>query len=132
MGLDPNLLSGAIKAAYLRQKEQEYGKIKTVASGVQAPKLKQTVRDEPLAAPSLPRQCKNRVNLRISQFTRRRQDPDNVCPKYEIDWLRSQGLLADDTDDDIDLTIRQVQVQVEEDEGVMIEIENNPCVSGQW
>lgn len=93
-----------------------------VASKAQAAELKQAIRNESLAASRIPGCDKRRILLRISQFTRRRQDPDNCCPKYEIDAIRSLGIIGDDTDDDIELQIRQIQVTQEDNEGVLIEI----------
>lgn len=94
----------------------------TVAPRTQAAQFKQALRDESLAASRIPGCGKKRILLRISQFTRRRQDPDNCCPKYEIDAIRSLGIIGDDTDDDIELQIRQIQVNEGKDEGVLIEI----------
>jgi len=101
---------------------QGYENPETMDSGPQTPQSEQTLRYEPLATPGIPGCGKRRAILCVSQFTRRRQDPDNSCPKYEIDWLRAEGIISDDTDDDIELQIKQIQVFKEEDEGVLIEI----------
>lgn len=101
---------------------QGYELSEVMAAKSQITQLKQALRHESLATSRISGCGERRVLLRISQFTRRRQDPDNCCPKYEIDALRSLGIIDNDTDDDIELQIRQVQVQVKEDEGVLIEI----------
>jgi len=93
-----------------------------MASKAQAAKSQQTFRHEPLAASRIPGCGKKRILLRFSQFTRRTQDPDNCCPKYEIDALRSLRVISDDSNNDIELQIRQIEVKIQEDEGVLIEI----------
>lgn len=95
---------------------------KAVATRPQASVAQSPVRHEPLATPKASGRDKKRVVVSVSQFTRRPQDTDNCCPKYEVDWLRSQGFISDDSYFDIALEIRQILVQTKEDEGVLIEI----------
>lgn len=107
---------------YSRQEDGSYSLAQAMASKSQASKPEQTLCNESLAAPRIPGCSKKRILLRISQFTRRRQDPDNCCPKYEIDALRELKVISDDTDDDVEIQISQIQVGKQEDEGVLIEI----------
>lgn len=94
----------------------------TMASMPQVAQLESTVRNEPLGKAKVPRRPKVKAVLRFSQFTRRRQDPDNVCGKFHTDFLRANGFISDDTDDDVAITVQQIQVFTKEEEGVLIEL----------
>lgn len=119
MGIDYKLLP--IK--YREQIDAQTGVTSAiVVAGTETPESQSPIRDEPLEATSFQRWIKRRTEVRFTQFTRRRQDPDNCSPKYHIDFLRSEGFFPDDTDDDITLVVRQVQVNCREDEGLLIEI----------
>ena len=115
----------ALRARIQEAYNQHVKRAAPVVAQSQAAKPEQAICNEPLGSSEIPRSAKARFDARFYQFTRSRQDPDNACPKYHIDWLRSKGLLPDDTDDDIELTIRQIQVEEKEDEGVLINIKKN-------
>jgi hypothetical protein len=119
----PNDLATLIAKGFVQSSDGTWYKPDaSVASRPQTSKPESPASDESLAAPKISRCIKTRFNLRFSQFTRRLQDPDNCCPKYHIDWLRSKGFLEDDTLEDIELTIRQIKVQNQDEEGVLIEL----------
>lgn len=95
-----------------------------MAPRAQAPFIKSAVCHEPLAAGRLQRGRERRLFVRFVQFTRNRQDPDNCCCKFALDWLRNKGFIPDDTDDDIALEVSQVQASEESEEGVLIELQS--------
>jgi hypothetical protein len=80
-----------------------------------------TLRDDVLAA--TPRETGNpgRVHVRIISRRRRLIDPDNLTPKFFIDWLRRSGLIRDDSSKEITLEMRQEKAE-RGDEGTLIEI----------
>jgi hypothetical protein len=95
----------------------------TLVASPQVAEPQPPIRHEPLAAGSVQKRSQKKIKLRFTQFTRRRQDPDNVVTKVHTDWLRSEGIIPDDTDDDVSLVIRQIQVSSKEEEGVLIEVQ---------
>lgn len=119
MGIDVSKLPRAYQDQIGRQLIETH----TLDSKLQTSKPKSTIRDESLEATKVSRSNKERIQVSVTQFTRGTQDPDNCCPKYEIDCLREEGIFADDTNDDIKLCIDQIKVQEQENEGVLIEIE---------
>jgi len=103
--------------------QQRYGKTNPImATRPQAPIAKPPLRDESLGQGEVQKRASKRPHVRISQFTRRPQDADNCCPKYEIDWLRYKGFITDDNHDAIKLSVQQIKVATPEEEGVLIEI----------
>ena len=116
MGIDASKLS----PEYQRQINEQTNK--TLAARSQTPIPQSPIRDEPLGAVKVQKRDSRLPHVRISQFTRRLQDSDNCCPKYEIDWLRYKGFITDDNHDSITLSVRQIKVATEEEEGVLIEI----------
>jgi len=62
------------------------------------------------------------LRLRITSRRVRLLDPDNLFPKYLIDALRYEGLIPNDTTEDIILEVRQEKVARKKEEGTVIEL----------
>lgn len=73
--------------------------------------LKRTILNEPLEKKQAKETNSERHTVFLVSYTTRIQDRDNVCPKYHIDALRYQGIIPDDTIEDIDLFVEQVRVK---------------------
>lgn len=119
---DQLLAQGYVYNQSTRSYEKQEHTSQAVAARPQAAKPKPTFFNEPLEAREVQKQSTGRANVCVYQFTRRPQDTDNVCPKYEIDWLRYKGFIADDNYDAIALSVEQIRVKTKEEEGVLIEI----------
>lgn len=79
------------------------------------------VRNEPLVEKEVKgRDPRRRVT--ISSYRVRLLDPDNLCVKYHIDGLRYEGVIRDDTTNDVELFARQVKVKTRKEERTEIEI----------
>ena len=64
----------------------------------------------------------SRLRVKITSYRCRLLDPDNLCPKFLIDALRYQHLIADDSPDHIVLEVRQQKVARKPEEGTLVEI----------
>ncbi len=83
---------------------------------------KQTVWDEPLAAPKGKEGHTGCVPLRVTSYRRRLLDLDNCVSKFFIDCCRYSGLIRQDTPDAISYSVRQIKVKTREEERTEIEI----------
>jgi hypothetical protein len=76
-----------------------------------------------LAAPKAKARNPKRIPVRITNFSRRLYDPDNVMGKWHLDCCRYAGILKDDREQDIILTVTQEKVATKEEERTEIEID---------
>jgi hypothetical protein len=107
----------------MRLTQEEYDKlIKNRLAGKAVAKPKPTVRNKPLAKKKLEAENTQRPIVRITSYTTRLQDPDNVCAKFHIDALRYESLIRDDRAADIELFVYQCKVKTKKEERVEIEI----------
>lgn len=88
----------------------------------QSPKPKRIVPDGPVAKATGKEGNPERVHVRITSFRRKLCDPDNLTPKYFIDFLRYVSLLRDDSPEDITLEVGQVKVKTPAEERTEITI----------
>lgn len=63
-----------------------------------------------------------RCAVRIISCRRRLIDPDNLCPKFFIDALRYEGVIAGDSAKHIVYSIEQRKVKSQKEERTIIEI----------
>lgn len=105
----------------MRLTQKEYNEIKARFKRT-ASKPKPIVRNEPLAKNKVKETNSERTIINITSYRTRLCDPDNVSPKYIVDALRYEGIIRNDTSDDIDLTVTQVKVKTRNEERTEIEI----------
>lgn len=63
-----------------------------------------------------------RCLVRVTSFRKKLLDPDNLCPKFFIDGLRYEGVIQDDTLEDIELETAQVKVSKRNEERTEITV----------
>jgi hypothetical protein len=84
-------------------------------------KSQRTVRHELAAAVPRKKEVRGRLRVCLTSCRARRIDPDNICPKYLIDCLRTCGAIPGDSFHDIEVVIRQRKAAIHE-QGTLIEI----------
>lgn len=102
--------------------EEEYAELLKNRSKRSPPQSKPALPAKQVETPSPQETNTERPIVRITSYTSRLQDPDNVCPKYHIDALRYEGIIRDDRAKDIELFVYQVKVKKKDEERVEIEI----------
>lgn len=107
----------------MRLTQEEYDKIASRFKRT-ITQFKQATRNEPLAKNEVKEKDSGRVIINITSYRTRLCDPDNVSPKYIVDAMRYEGLIKNDTIQDIDLTVQQVKVKTRKEERTEIEIIN--------
>ena len=102
-----------LDAYYERHKIRRRNKADGEASG---PVAEPALCNEPVAKARGEKGDAVRVHVRVVSFRRKLCDPDNLCPKYFIDCLRSAGLIRDDSPEHITLEVAQEKVRAKTDE----------------
>lgn len=103
----------------LSRRQYEVLKANTKRSG---PKFKQDLSHESLEERVSEEENSTRAIVRITSFRTQLCDPDNICPKYQIDALRYQGVIRNDRLCDIKLEVTQVKVKTKAEERTEIEV----------
>jgi len=85
------------------------------------PKPEPTVLDGALAEEEVEgRDPRRRVT--VTSYRVRLLDQDNLCVKYHIDGLRYNGVIKDDTTEDIEIFVHQHKVKTRKEERTEIEV----------
>ena len=75
------------------------------------PKPQQAIRHEPLGSKQVKVEHPKRCKISVVSYRKKLLDPDNLCPKFFIDSLRYEGLIADDTAAHVVIEVRQEKVK---------------------
>jgi hypothetical protein len=91
--------------------------------------LESPIRNESVAASAGKAENPKRHVVSITSYRARLLDPDNLCPKYFIDFLRYCGAIPDDREEDIILEIKQEKVahRAQEKTVIQITLVDAPC-----